>query len=230
MMDYQDGDLPQDDKPKNDDFRKRKERPLLYTDTLKEIFGFSETDLNTNRNNMVTRAQRSDIGLALQDESDAMWLVMTIMLVGAVAAGVAALSSGVPTIYLVIGAGIILGGLLGVSYTRQMRLRHDAEQLRVRSVQGVPGLRAGRFEENAKLLIGDQQLPLTIEQVSALAEYALPTLRVYYAEHSKAILSAEVIHISDKLKNDEALNLDDIVVLDEQPQVIQGEKAQRDSR
>lgn len=181
--------------------------PPLYTETLMEIFEFSEMDLNTNRSGFATRGQKALLNAELKNDADAMWLMLTIMLGAALVVGFIMTFQGLPMIYLVLGAGIMLGGLLLYSYLRQNSLRQDTERTRVLSLQGdfsVHWSHTGR--RDAALHIAGQTLPITTPQAKALAEYERRPLRVYYAEHSKLVLSAEVLpdYNIDKLKVDDS--------------------------
>jgi hypothetical protein len=186
--------------------RKRLENanlPLLHTETLMEIFDFDENALNTNRRNFVTKAQGDIIILQLKGEADSMWLMLTIMIGTGVVLALIFATQGLPTLYLLMGLAVVVLPMLWYAYSRQGGLRKDMQRLRAFSIDGRPALRMGlRGNQEMYLNIGNQSIPITMQQARALGEFSLPMLRVYYAEHSKQLLSAEVL-IDEKIKNED---------------------------
>jgi len=181
-------------------------RPMLQTEALMDIFDFNELDLNTNRNQMSTGAQKQKLEADLKDDADGMWLMVTVLLGVTLLLAFIMISEGLALLPLVIGAGIILGPLLLYAYRRQTSTRQDSLTLKVRSTQGIPAVRYRAFSDGGRyrLQVGDVSFPLTMQQAHAFGEYEPAPLRVYYTEHSKTILSAETVYPtdSDKLKND----------------------------
>ncbi|MCA9912249.1 MAG: hypothetical protein KC496_02830, partial [Anaerolineae bacterium] len=110
---------------------------------------------------------------------------------------------GLPLLPLVIGAGILIGGMLAYAYRRQTGTRKDAENLRVRSAQGELHILAGgiRVGEN-RVMVGSEHFFVSTEQARALQEYFPGVVRVFYATNSRQILSAEALREVnvDKLK------------------------------
>ncbi len=177
--------------------------PPLSTAALMEIFDFNEQDLMANRNGFATRAQRSLLGEELKNDADAMWLMVTILLIPAAVVALIMVMQGIPLLYLVIGAGILLGTMLAYAYRRQTGTRQDTENLRVRSAQGEISIQpAGLRIGEAAVRVGDERFVVPAVQARALAEYMPGVVRVYYGEHSRQILSAEALREvrGDKLK------------------------------
>lgn len=191
-------------------------KPMLYTETLQEIFNFGELDLGTNRNGMATADQRQLLLDDLKDDADGMWLLVTSLLGVSVMLGFIMALNGIPTMALLIGAGVILGPLLLYAYLRQTKTRKDVDDLRVRSTYGQPTIQYRRFSDGGRyvLTVGDVSLPITMQQAHALSEYHVGPLRVHYTENSKLILSAETDYSIDmeKLKNED---LDTIEIIED---------------
>lgn len=176
----------------------------LSTAALMEIFDFNEQDLMSNRNGFATRGQRSFLGDTLRGDADSMWQMVTILLIPAAVVAIILATQGIPLLYLVIGAGLMLGGMLAYAYRRQTGTRQDAENLRMRSAQGEmhispAGIRIGE----ATVHVGAEKFYVPTAIAKALTEYAPGSMvRVYYAANSRQILSAEVLREvrADKLK------------------------------
>ncbi|MEM9953722.1 MAG: hypothetical protein AAF846_19085 [Chloroflexota bacterium] len=202
-------------KPKKDKRFSDGSRPMIYTESLMEIFGFDATALRSNDGGFVTNAQKQNIQEELKSEADSMWLLATIFLGTAVLLALIFTFQGYPVMPLVIGVGGLTAAVFGIGYFRQSRLAKDTDRLRAVSVEGVPIIRntLSARDRQATLEIGGQKLPITYEEAMALSEFELPVMRIYYAANSKQILSAEVLHSPDveKLKNDNLLDEDDLV-------------------
>ena len=201
-------------KPKKDK-RLYNGQPLIHTDSLMEIFDFDARDLETNENGTITDLQGEKITETLKEDADAMWLMLMIFLgVSAVLAVIFALQGYAP-LPLVIGAGLIMGALLAISYFRQTKFTTDTQKLESFHVMGVPQVIPSLSSDKQAILhIGNQKLPISYEQAASLLEFVLPMMRIYYASHSKQILSAEV------LDNDEVLKLkNENLIEDEQVEV-----------
>lgn len=192
--------------------------PMIYNESLMEIFGFDQMALETNRRGFVTNQQKQGIASELKEEADSMWLMVTILLGVSVLLAIIFTLQGYPPLPLVIGAGLVIGGILAVAYGRQITLRKDVERLRTYRVEGVPMV-SGDYvgDRSAKIQIADQELPITQRQASALREFALPMMRFYYAANSKQILSAEVLQQADI----EKLKVED---MDEDEHIIYAER------
>lgn len=213
---------PLRDEPENrlqDPYEKRKNDgeplflPSLSTETLMEIFDFNDTDLHSNRAGFVTNAQRGDLRENLEGEHDALRLMLTIMLSVSILIGLILLSQGLPMLPLVIGAGLILGGLVFTGYLRQTDLKQDQKSTKVRHTQGFAQLTFNNSGTRhfSRLIVNGVPFELTLAQARALSEYELHGLRVYYMQNSKRLLSAEALRLteSDKLKNSDLIIDDD---------------------
>ncbi len=193
-------------KPKKDKRFTESGKPLIYTESLMEIFGFDDNALRTNDNGFVTASQKQGINDEIKSEADAMWLLLTIFLGTAVLLAIIFSFQGYAPLPLVIGAGGLIGAMLAIAYFRQSRLQQDSERLRSYRVDGVPQIRATLSGDKQVIMqINDQKLPISYQQAAALSEFELPMMRVYYAQHSKQVLSAEVLVNDnfDKLKNED---------------------------
>lgn len=191
-------------KPKKDK-RFYNGQPLIHTQSLMEIFDFDDHAIMTNERGFVTNRQKQKITDRLQDETDSMWLMVTIFLATAVLLALIFTMQGYAPLPLVIGVGLVIGGLLLVGYRRQQGLKQDNARLRTHRVDGVPlVLPTLSADKQAILKIGNKDLPISYQQAAALSEFALPMMRIYYASHSKQILSAEVLDNEEvlKLKNE----------------------------
>jgi hypothetical protein len=195
-------------------------KPALYTESLMEIFDFSESTLNTNRGNFATNQQRQFLQADLKNDADAMWLLLTILLGTSIVVGLIMRMQGIPMEYLVMGAGVLIVPMLWLGYRQQMGARKDLDNFHVRSVQGkaeVYWVGRGTYLR-ARLRVHDQWFEIGIQQAHALEEYDLSQMRVYYAENSRTLLSAEVLpdYTTNKLKLDEEQETDIIVEAEEQ--------------
>jgi hypothetical protein len=197
----------------NDDELKEKRKrledfslPPLQAETLMEIFDFDSLTLDMNRRNFVTKSQRDMITAALKGEADSMWLMITIAMSTSVILALIFALQGLPTLYLVIGLAVFILPMLWYAYAHQGGLRKDMERLRALRIDGIPSV---QMANRSSLNIGNQSLPITIAQAKALSEFQLPFMRLYYAEHSKQILSAELVY-DEKLKMED-LDENDII-------------------
>jgi len=230
--------LEQETTNENKDASKRKSpweqynMPPLSTAALMEIFDFNEQDLMSNRNHFATKAQRKVLSEELQNDADSMWQMLTILLIPTAVVAVIMVAQGLPMLYLVIGAGIMLGGMLAYAYRRQIGTRKDADNLRVRSAQGEihispAGLRVGE----AAVHVGSEVFHVPGAQAKALTEYRSGMVRVYYAENSRQILSAEALQEvrADKLKVEDLQEGDPQADLMLEAQRIEDEEQRRNS-
>lgn len=207
------------EKPKNKSKRlSDPSLPVIYNESLMEIFDFNESALLTNQRGFVTEPQKRQIADTLKGEADSMWLMLTIMLGTAVLLAIIFTLQGYPPLPLVIGVGLILAPLLWLAYRRQNKLQQDSNRLRTYNVEGYPSLTGSYVgDSQAEIVIGEQKLPISYAQAKALSEFNLPLMRIYYASHSKQILSAEVLHDInlDKLKNEDLQEDEDYLLLAE---------------
>jgi hypothetical protein len=195
-------------------------KPTLHTESLMEIFDFSEATLNTNRGGFATNQQRQFLQADLKNDADAMWLLLTILLGTAIVVGIIMRMQGIPMEYLVIGMGILVVPMLWLGYRQQIGARKDLDNFHIRSVQGkadVYWVGRGTYLR-ARLRVHDQWFEIGIQQAHALEEYDLSHLRVYYAENSRTLLSVEVLPMDtkNKLRLDEEQETDIIVEAEEQ--------------
>lgn len=203
-------DVPDTQKDKKDVMM-----PTLSTDALMHIFDFDNTTLNTNRSGFPTRNQKEWLKESLKEDADSMWLLLTLLMVGAVAAGIAMAASGLPMLPLVIGAGLMIGAMLLFSYLRQNNARADLDNLKVRSIEGIPQVATNRTYSYARLQIGDTRFEIDADQARALQEFRPAPMRVYFMQNSKQIVAAEVAYDADieKLKVED-LQQDDEAILE----------------
>ena len=208
-------DLPERDfreeMPPTDDEKPKPERkpyrPPIYTDTLQHIFDFDDVALNSNRQGFAARRQKERIQDDLREDADAMWTLLTILLSAAVVVGIIMRTQGLPTLPLVIGAGLMIGGMLLYAYLQQSRNRQDTEDLKVRSVQGQAHVQwRDSLQSRGRLIVNETVFDIDSHTASALNEYDLGTLRVYYTQHGKQILAAEAIEFE---KNKRKAKVDD---------------------
>jgi hypothetical protein len=201
--------------PYNDELKEKRKRledyslPPLQNETLMDIFEFDSLTLDMNRRNFVTKSQREQISRSLKGEADSMWLMLTIAMSTSVILALIFALQGLPSLFLVIGLAVFILPMLWYAYAHQGGLRKDMERLRALRIDGIPSIRMGSRGGEMLLDIGNQSLPITMAQARALSEFRLPFMSVYYAEHSKQILSAEVVY-DEKLKMEE-LDDDEIV-------------------
>ena len=105
--------------------RKPHLKPQLLQETLDEILGIPPEIMQVNRIGKLTREQREAILTALTGETDAMRLLITIFLGVSLLLAFIFLDVALPMIYLVIGAGVMVGALLAFFYRRQSQKRID---------------------------------------------------------------------------------------------------------
>ncbi|MGJ3240651.1 MAG: hypothetical protein ACFE0Q_18225 [Anaerolineae bacterium] len=205
-------------KPKKDKRLNDGDKPLLYTESLMEIFDFDRDAVLSNAQGFVTRHQKERIADTLREEADSMWLMVTIFLGTAVVLAMIFSLQGYAPLPLVIGVGLVIGTLLLIAYNRQSVLKADTNRLRTLRVEGEPEIRATLSgDKQAELVIAEKKLPISYQQAAALNEFVLPALRVYYAANSNQILSAEVLPDvgGRKLKNEDLmLEADDAEIID----------------
>jgi hypothetical protein len=184
------------------------ELPSINDLALMEILDFDEMELNANRGGFVTRHQKQRLHDELSNDQDSSRLMLTIMLAVAAVLGVIMVTQGIPIMALVIGAGIIIAGVVLASYWQRSDLQQDARMLRVRHVQGNAQVRWNTGRANANLLVGNQSFLIDMNQASALMEFDLRGLRAYYTQHGKRLLSAEPLRDAnfDKLKVEDLLD------------------------
>lgn len=207
------------DKEKNKDLESQLNKPSIHTETLMHIFDFNEMAINTNRQGYPTQKQRQNVQNELKEAADGMWLLLTIFLGAAVVVGLILTLQGISMLPLVIGAGLLFGTFLLFSYRRQTDTRLDAETMKVRQIEGRAVLHWDARNPRPRLQVDNMTFTLTPEQAAALSEYALSPMRIYFAQNSKQILSAEIIDYWDekpkvdrlKAKNDDP---DDDVLLE----------------
>jgi hypothetical protein len=197
MSQYQDDELQEKRKRLQDEGL-----PALQSESLMEIFDFDSLTLDMNRRNFVTKTQRDMITAQLKEEADSIWLLLTMAMVVAVVLAIVFATQGLPTPYLLAGMAAFMLPLGWYGYAHQGGLRKDMARLRAMRIDGIPDMRMGARGGEMFLTIGNQSLPITRAQARALSEFRLPMLRVYYAEHSKHILSAEIVY-DEKYKHEE---------------------------
>jgi hypothetical protein len=203
-----DADTPEkqkNDTPSDELFEKL---PPLYNDSLREIFGFTPAELNANRMGRLLSTQQDKLFGELKAEIDAMWLLLTIFLGVSALIGIIIAGGSIPTVYLMIAGGLIVGSLLFTAYMRQKKLRQDVESTRIKQTAGVPELQVAGIMNNreVKMVVNNKPLSITLDEFVQLERYDLPYLKVYYTENKMKVVSAEVLdrYIDDeKLKNDD---------------------------
>lgn len=174
----------------------------LNTEALMEIFDFSDSMLNMNRNGSVSGLQKEYLKSDLKENADAMWLMLMIMLGTSIVVGLIMATRGIPMQYLAIGAGIIILPILLMGYRQQIGARKDLDILNVQTVEGQARVQwASRGTHVVPLLrVDNTTFEIGHYEAKTLEQFDLPYLRVYYAENSKHLLSAEVIENSTKNK------------------------------
>lgn len=190
-------------------------QPLIHTESLMEIFDFDEHDLGINENGTITENQSEKITDSLKEDADSMWLLLTIFLGVSVVLAMIFSMQGYAPLPLVIGGGLVMGGLLAISYFRQTKFTKDTSKLENSLIVGVPAVIATLSgDKQAILRIGNQNLPISYQQAGALSEFVLPMMRIYYASNSKQILSAEVLDNNEvlKLKNENLIEDEQVEV------------------
>jgi hypothetical protein len=184
--------------------RKPHLKPRLYNDTLHDILKVAPQTLDTNRRGRLTQTQRDGIAGDLKTDGDGMYLLLNIFLAVSLLLALIFLSEGLPMIFLVGGAGIMLSWLLFYTWRRQGRLRGDLTE-RITRVEGVARLHTLGGVEGAKsygLIIADQYFAISRDVYDQLVEYELPPMRAYISAKSKALLSLEILPDDvDKTKN-----------------------------
>jgi hypothetical protein len=176
--------------------------PSLQSETLMEIFDFDSLTLDMNRRNFVTKNQRDMITAHLKEEADATWLLLTMTMGVAVVLAIIFAMQGLPTPQLLIAMAAFMIPLAWYGYSHQGGLRKDMERLRAMRIDGIPDLRTGSRGGEMFMNVGSQSLPISLAQARALSEFRLPMMRIYYAEHSKQILSAEIVY-DEKYKHED---------------------------
>jgi hypothetical protein len=171
------------------------EKLPLHTETLMEIFNFSQVTLNLNRSGSTSNIQKEYLKNSVKNDADAMWLMLMIMLGTAIVVGLIMLSRGIPMEYLALGAGIVILPILYMGYRQQIGARKDLDTLKVKSVEGqAQVLWAARGTHIIPMLrVNNEAFEIGHDEAKALEQFDVSHLRVYYAEHSKQLLSAEVI-------------------------------------
>jgi hypothetical protein len=197
MTQYHDDDLQEKRKRLQDD-----DLPSLQSESLMEIFDFDSLTLDMNRRNFVTKTQRDMITAHLKEEADATWLLLTMAMGVAVVLAIIFAIQGLPTPQLLMALAAFMLPLGWFGYAHQGGLRKDMARLRAMRIDGIPDMRRGVRGGEVFLNIGTQSLPITTAQARALSEFRLPMMRVYYAEHSKHILSAEIVY-DEKYKHED---------------------------
>jgi archaeosine-15-forming tRNA-guanine transglycosylase len=187
------------------------ERYPLHNETLMEIFNFSAATLNMNRNGMASNLQKDDLKGDLKNDADAMWLMLMIMLGAALVVGIIMALRGIPMEYLAIGAGIAILPILWIGYRQQIGKRKDVDKLRIKTVTGQAQIIwTPRGTSMIPMLrVDNVLLEISLYEAQALEQFDIPQLRVYYAEHSKQLLSAEIITTTPDTKN--KLSVDDLL-------------------
>jgi hypothetical protein len=176
--------------------------PALQSEALMEIFDFDSLTLDMNRRNFVTKTQRDMITAHLKEEADATWLLLTMAMGVAVVLAIIFAMQGLPTPQLLIAMAAFMIPLAWYGYAHQGGLRKDMQRLRAMRIDGIPNLRTGSRGGEMFLTIGTQSLPISLTQARALSEFRMPMMRIYYAEHSKQILSAEIVY-DEKYKHED---------------------------
>jgi hypothetical protein len=197
----------------NDFTRKPHLKPHLTQEALDDILGIAPEIMLVNRIGKLTREQRDKILAHLKDENDGMRLLMTIFLGVSLLLAFIFLSVELPMVYLVIGAGIMIGSLLAFFYRQQAKKRVDLET-RVQHVDSVPVLRSvGQLDslQHYMMVIGSEVFAISREAYETLERFELPLCRVYFTARSKQLLSIEVRERYDgeKRKNDLLLDEDE---------------------
>ena len=189
------------------------EKLPLHTETLMEIFNFSQSTLNLNRSGSTSNIQKDTLKGSVKNDADAMWLMLMIMLGTAIVVGLIMLSRGIPMEYLAMGAGIVILPILWIGYRQQIGARKDLDSMKLKSVAGqaqVLWLARGTHVLPV-LCVNDETFEIEHEEAQALEQFDMSHLRVYYTEHSKHLLSAEVIApppTKNKLSVDDLLDED----------------------
>ncbi|MDQ7034725.1 MAG: hypothetical protein Q9P01_07780, partial [Anaerolineae bacterium] len=181
----------------------------LSTAALMEIFDFSDSMLNMNRKGSASGLQKEYLKSDLKENADAMWLLMMIMLGTSLVVGVIMATQGIPMQYLAIGAGIVILPILLMGYRQQIGARKDLDIFNVQTAEGQAQIEwASRGTHIVPLLRVDQTtFEIGHYEAKTLEQFDLPYLRVYYAENSKQLLSAEVMTTATKNR----LSVDDLL-------------------
>lgn len=194
--------------------------PPVTNQLLRDTFGYGISDLNQNAMGRPSPAQRDRQEAILKNENDALWLMLMIFLGMTLLIAFITLGSRFESFYIAVGSGIVTGGLWLSSTLRTRKLREAIASSRAKRVIGEAFLTIPRgLFRTPTLVVKDQSFKLTLEQASALAQYELGTLRVYYLEGVQQILAAETFNSDllddeeEKRKNDE---LDDHFLLSDE--------------
>ena len=205
-----------EEKPKIKPKRSASGKPILYTSTLMEIFNFTESALNMNRNGFAANFQKDVVQEDVRDDVDSVYLMLMILLGTSVVLALIMRSQGIPMQYLAITLGILLTPLLLMAYRRQANARQDLEDFKVRVIEGKPQivLSYRGADVQAQLQIRDQRFDISPYAAQALQEFDMPRLRLYYAENSHIVLSAEVAPIpTSRLALEDTYDVDDDYII-----------------
>lgn len=176
-------------------YGKPKELPPLTNGALMQALDFTEADLRANQQGFITRAQKAALYGEVKEESDAMWLILMMMLGVTLLLAVIMSSQGMEMLPLVIGAAIIIGPMMWISYNRQKRLRGDAEKSKIARVRGPLHLHGiGRFEaaQSHVIQVGKHYFYIRETAYRQLSQYDATECMVYYVPQTRQLLSIEV--------------------------------------
>jgi hypothetical protein len=201
----------EEEKAKNDDAlpledEKLKNLPTATTRDLQEIFGVTDAELNANRMGRFSDAQRAMLQDNLKEETDGMWLMLTIMLGTAALIALIVFPAGEMTLPMILAIGGVIGAFMAFSYRRQTKAREMQDSQRVKQIAGVPELRLARWRTGeGSLIIGDRRFSISSEQLIKLSRFKLPYMKIYYTQNGERVLSAEALtRYNDDLREDEA--------------------------
>jgi hypothetical protein len=175
---------------------KTSEKPKKYEERLMATFAFDEDDLEANQAGYFSAQQRDRFQAK---HIKGVWTAAFFsLLVAGVLGGILV---GIPTpspIQIILTVGILMfGGLLSFFALQIRRLRADLQEDRVLTAEGRIdlSLKTGQNKADYFLRVAGMRFP--IKKRAFLAFKNGDPYRIYYAPHSKRILSVEWLRDND---------------------------------
>ncbi len=179
------------------------EKSKKYEDLLMDALGFDEDDLAANRAGVVTEAQIGVLHRMIRRQALG-WIALIVIVLPytlVLIPGLLALKN-IDWICCCFTSPIVGGIILFTTFLRRMTIyMDDIYERRVKVAEGRVQLNVKAWRNaQYQLQVGDQRFP--VNKKGLLTFKTGDPYRIYYAPHSKRILSAEWLRGDDNLLRD----------------------------